>query len=301
VKQTLEQAAFAAKKLYREDLGYSYTMTIRVVDGVLADKDVSFHCGWVKVDGQGRKPTVSIYSPDRVQDPTENFLLTDKVWATEEGKTITDAYPDPMEIVLPHWWRKMDAASNVEQIPTEEERQNPQRIARYVAGENTAALWGIGDLIVAANFRAHGHGEMDIWGWLPDVDEAEEVTGGLNMDFGREVDRIVQKLTNNQTPKARLFGELAKALKKPIGTEDEQIEFVNWLGNMLLDPVEVDQETFKCDVYLEEQHLSPLSTKAREHMGEFLAHFAMDAFAYRDGAVFQGMKKWLHGRYGEGF
>jgi hypothetical protein len=109
-------------------------------------------------------------------------------------------------------------------------------IAHYKAGENTATLWRIGEepIYLYANFRAHGHGELDIMAKRAGG-EWEDICEGMNANFGRGVDRLVQKL--GQKPAQPILFDIAKAFEVEVKDEDAASDFRNDLGDILFQPI----------------------------------------------------------------
>jgi len=115
-------------------------------------------------------------------------------------------------------------------------------LALYKAGENTAALWlfregvrfGLGGILVKANFRAHGHGEVYVSAREVGGKKWVELTGGMNCDFGRLCDQVAQKLV--RTPTKPLLVELAGEFGLVLKDEDAGLEFQNGLYEYLLAP-----------------------------------------------------------------
>ncbi len=116
---------------------------------------------------------------------------------------------------------------------SEEKKRVGDLLALYKAGENTAALWLFKKkILVDVNFRAHGHGEMNLVAkviggkWV-------DLVSGMNCDFGRACDRAVQKMM--QTPTKPLLVELAEEFKVELKDEDVALDFQNGFSQYLLD------------------------------------------------------------------
>jgi hypothetical protein len=118
-------------------------------------------------------------------------------------------------------------------------KSNPDVIclACSKAGEYTAALWLLDHrIVVKASFRAHGHGEFDLAARVPGG-EWVDVVEGLNCDFGRECDHIVQGLVQGDQSGQSLLLEIAKVYGVEISNGDQALEFQNWLMDVLFAPI----------------------------------------------------------------